>query len=138
MTAAGPSFVVVLPTYNERLNIEKVTAGILQHERGRLLVVDDNSPDGTGAIADALVDTHHGRINVMHRTGTRGLGRSYVDVRDTLSIISTIRLPKPAPMVQPSVPWPVLSQSLPIRVRPISGTLDGVAGRSPAQNSAAS
>jgi len=51
----------------------------MQHANVRLLVVDDNSPDGTGAIADALVNTHRGRVNVMHRTGTRGLGRSYVD-----------------------------------------------------------
>ena len=43
---------VVLPTYNERPNLERVAAGILRHDFTRLLVVDDASPDGTGQIAD--------------------------------------------------------------------------------------
>jgi dolichol-phosphate mannosyltransferase len=71
---------VVLPTYNERPNIERVTEGILHHDWTRLLVVDDASPDGTGAIADSLAATRFaGRMEVMHRTGPRGLGRAYVD-----------------------------------------------------------
>ena len=45
----------------------------------RVLIVDDGSPDGTGAAADALAATSGGRLTVMHRTGPRGLGRSYVD-----------------------------------------------------------
>jgi dolichol-phosphate mannosyltransferase len=73
------TFLVVLPTYNERLNLERVTAGVLQHDRARLLVVDDNSPDGTGQLADELAARFPGRVEVMHRTGPRGLGRSYVD-----------------------------------------------------------
>jgi len=73
------SFLVVLPTYNERLNIERVTAGILQHDGARLLVVDDQSPDGTGRIADALARESSGRMEVLHRTGPRGLGLSYID-----------------------------------------------------------
>jgi dolichol-phosphate mannosyltransferase len=73
------TFLVVLPTYNERPNLEKVAAGILQHEGSRLLVVDDNSPDGTGQIADELTTRYPGRVEVMHRTGPRGLGRSYID-----------------------------------------------------------
>jgi dolichol-phosphate mannosyltransferase len=73
------TFLVVLPTYNERLNIERVTAGIMHHERARLLVVDDNSPDGTGQLADDLARRYPGRLEVMHRTGPRGLGRSYID-----------------------------------------------------------
>jgi dolichol-phosphate mannosyltransferase len=44
-----------------------------------MLVVDDGSPDGTGKIADELALKHPGRIEVMHRTGQRGLGRSYID-----------------------------------------------------------
>jgi dolichol-phosphate mannosyltransferase len=74
------SFLVVLPTYNERLNIERVTTGILQHEAARLLVVDDQSPDGTGEIADRLASERYpGRMDVMHRQGPRGLGLSYID-----------------------------------------------------------
>ncbi len=71
---------IVLPTYNERPNIERVTEGILSHDWTRLLVVDDGSPDGTGEIADSLAASRFaGRMEVMHRTGPRGLGRSYVD-----------------------------------------------------------
>lgn len=70
---------VVLPTYNERANLERVVAGILKHDFTRVLVVDDGSPDGTGALADELAVRYPGRLEVMHRTGPRGLGRSYVD-----------------------------------------------------------
>jgi dolichol-phosphate mannosyltransferase len=70
---------VVVPTYNERENLPILVAGILAHEGFRILVVDDGSPDGTGAVADELASAHPGRIEVMHRTGPRGLGRSYVD-----------------------------------------------------------
>jgi dolichol-phosphate mannosyltransferase len=70
---------IVLPTYNERPNIERVTDAVLAHPWARLLVVDDGSPDGTGAIADGLAQKHAGRIDVMHRTGPRGLGLAYVD-----------------------------------------------------------
>jgi dolichol-phosphate mannosyltransferase len=73
------TFLVVLPTYNERMNIERVTEGILQHDGARLLVVDDKSPDGTGQLADALARRFPGRVEVMHREGPRGLGRSYID-----------------------------------------------------------
>ena len=71
---------IVLPTYNERQNIERVAEGILRHDFARLLVVDDASPDGTGAIADSLAASRFaGRMEVMHRSGPRGLGRAYVD-----------------------------------------------------------
>ena len=70
---------VVVPTYNERDNLPVLAAGILAHAGYRLLVVDDGSPDGTGAVADALAAAHPGRVEVMHRTGPRGLGRSYID-----------------------------------------------------------
>ncbi len=73
------TLLVVLPTYNERPNIEKMAAGILDHPFTRLLVVDDGSPDGTGAIADGLAAASGGRMEVMHRTGPRGLGRAYID-----------------------------------------------------------
>jgi dolichol-phosphate mannosyltransferase len=70
---------VVTPTYNERENLPLLAAGVLRHDGFRLLVVDDGSPDGTGAIADRLAQDHPGRVHVLHRTGPRGLGRSYVD-----------------------------------------------------------
>ncbi|MGE5834654.1 MAG: polyprenol monophosphomannose synthase [Acidobacteriota bacterium] len=78
---------IVLPTYNERPNIERVTDGILHHEWARLLVVDDASPDGTGAVADSLAAGRFaGRLEVLHRNGPRGLGRAYVDgLRHALS-----------------------------------------------------
>jgi dolichol-phosphate mannosyltransferase len=70
---------VVVPTYNERDNLPVLLRGILAHENFRVLVVDDGSPDGTGRIADEFVAAHPGRVEVLHRTGPRGLGRSYVD-----------------------------------------------------------
>jgi dolichol-phosphate mannosyltransferase len=73
------TLLVVLPTYNERLNIETVAEGIMRHDFARLLVVDDASPDGTGEAAEALAQRFPGRIEVMHRRGPRGLGLAYVD-----------------------------------------------------------
>ena len=71
--------VVVVPTYNERDNLPVLARGILAHPGFRLLVVDDDSPDGTGAVADTLAREQPGRVEVIHRQGPRGLGRSYVD-----------------------------------------------------------
>jgi dolichol-phosphate mannosyltransferase len=70
---------VVTPTYNERENLPLLAEGVLRHDGARMLIVDDGSPDGTGAIADRIAKDHPGRVEVMHRTGPRGLGRSYVD-----------------------------------------------------------
>jgi len=70
---------VVVPTYNEKDNLPLLAGGVLTHDGYRLLVVDDGSPDGTGAIADQLGRDNPGRVDVLHRTGPRGLGRSYVD-----------------------------------------------------------
>jgi dolichol-phosphate mannosyltransferase len=70
---------VVVPTYNERDNLPVVVRGILAHEGFRVLVVDDGSPDGTGRVADDLAAAHPGRVDVLHRAGQRGLGRSYVE-----------------------------------------------------------
>jgi len=70
---------VVTPTYNEKDNLPLLAAGVLGHDGVRLLVVDDASPDGTGAVADRLAAQHPDRIAVIHRTGPRGLGRSYID-----------------------------------------------------------
>ncbi|MER7245947.1 polyprenol monophosphomannose synthase [Kribbella sp. NPDC000426] len=72
--------VVVVPTYNERENLP-VLAGLLSDLNLpglELLVVDDNSPDGTGDIADELAKESPERVGVLHRTVKDGLGRAYV------------------------------------------------------------
>lgn len=76
---AAARVLVVVPTYNERDNLPLLARGVLAHPGYRLLVVDDGSPDGTGAVADALGAEYPGRVEVLHRTGPRGLGRSYID-----------------------------------------------------------
>lgn len=70
---------VIIPTYNERENLPNLARQILEQFPYRVLVVDDQSPDGTGALADALAHDYPGRLDVLHRTGERGLGLSYVD-----------------------------------------------------------
>ena len=70
---------IVLPTYNEAPNIERVCTGILAFEWTRLLVVDDGSPDGTAALAEGVAARFPGRMEVLRRTGERGLGLAYVD-----------------------------------------------------------
>ena len=75
----GKSALIIVPTYNERENLPVLTGQLMAYPNVSLLIVDDNSPDGTGALADALAREHPGRIEVMHRTNNRGLGRSYVD-----------------------------------------------------------
>lgn len=70
---------VVLPTYNEAENLASITGAILHHLPGAvLLVVDDNSPDGTGRLADRLTEDEP-RIRVRHRAAKQGLGRAYLD-----------------------------------------------------------
>jgi dolichol-phosphate mannosyltransferase len=70
---------VVLPTYNERENLEAISAAILDALPGStLLVVDDSSPDGTGELADRLAAADP-RVRVHHRPGKQGLGRAYLD-----------------------------------------------------------
>jgi dolichol-phosphate mannosyltransferase len=70
---------VILPTYNEAENLERIVAAILEQlpESGRVLVVDDNSPDGTGEIADRLAEGNE-RIGVVHRAVKEGLGPAYL------------------------------------------------------------
>ena len=69
---------VIIPTYNERENLPMVVGRILDDTPYRILVVDDQSPDGTGAVADDLARRCPGRLHVMHRTGRRGLRRNIV------------------------------------------------------------
>jgi dolichol-phosphate mannosyltransferase len=75
--AAGRGVCVVLPTYNERENLEAIVPAILEAlPEAQLLVVDDNSPDGTGQLADTLAATDP-RIQVLHRAAKEGLGVAY-------------------------------------------------------------
>lgn len=77
--AAGAGTWVVLPTYDEAANLPGIAAAILGALPGAtLLVVDDASPDGTGALADGLAAADP-RVRVRHRAGKAGLGRAYLD-----------------------------------------------------------
>jgi dolichol-phosphate mannosyltransferase len=72
-------FLVVVPTYNERVNLPLVVPAILQQDpRLEVLVVDDNSPDGTGQLADELAVSTGGRVHVLHRPAKSGLGKAYL------------------------------------------------------------
>ena len=71
---------VVLPTYNEAENLPRLVSALFSLPLDlSLLVVDDDSPDGTGSIADELSKEHSGRINVLHRKGKLGLRSAYLD-----------------------------------------------------------
>ncbi len=70
--------VIIVPTYNERENLPRMAEKLLSLPVGvDVLVVDDNSPDGTGKIADELA-AKHPQIHVLHRTNKEGLGRAYI------------------------------------------------------------
>src|SRR5690348_14726469 len=75
-----PTTVVCLPTYNERENLERMVRalGEVLPEGAAVLVIDDNSPDGTGEIADRLA-SELSWVEVLHRPSKEGLGRAYVD-----------------------------------------------------------
>ncbi len=75
----GTRPLVIVPTYNERENLPALARQVLAFPTYRLMVVDDASPDGTGDLADDLAREFPGRVDVLHRTGKRGLGRSYVE-----------------------------------------------------------
>jgi dolichol-phosphate mannosyltransferase len=77
----GAKTVVVIPTYNEADNLPGLTAELLALEIPGLavLIVDDNSPDGTGQVAETLAQRLPGFVNVRHRPGKQGLGRAYLD-----------------------------------------------------------
>jgi dolichol-phosphate mannosyltransferase len=73
------SVTVVVPTYNERDNLETLCTRVLEVlPQARILIVDDNSPDGTGQLADTLVERDPDHLAVLHRKGKEGLGAAYV------------------------------------------------------------
>jgi dolichol-phosphate mannosyltransferase len=71
---------VVTPTYNEAENLPKLVSALFSLPLAlRVLIVDDNSPDGTGAVADELARQHAGRVRVLHRAGKQGLRTAYLE-----------------------------------------------------------
>lgn len=72
---------VVVPTYNEVGNVPRLLDRLLALPLPglRVIIVDDNSPDGTGEVADKLAEENPGRVTVAHRARKEGLGRAYVD-----------------------------------------------------------
>ena len=83
MSSSHPKVMVVLPTYNEKDNLEEIVSALftLEVPNFHILVVDDNSPDGTGDIAESLAqqDDYQGKIFVLHRAKKQGLGPAYKD-----------------------------------------------------------
>jgi dolichol-phosphate mannosyltransferase len=69
--------VVLIPTYNERENLPSIVAEVLRSAPVDVLVIDDNSPDGTGQVADGMAEAEP-RIHVLHRAGKQGLGKAYI------------------------------------------------------------
>jgi len=73
-----PSVLVIVPTYNERDNLPQIVRAVHEHlGAADLLVVDDNSPDGTGELADSLAASDR-QVHVLHRAGKQGLGTAYI------------------------------------------------------------
>jgi dolichol-phosphate mannosyltransferase len=71
--------IVVIPTYNEKENVEPITRAVLEIDpETEVLIVDDDSPDGTGKIADWLA-AQNLRVHVLHRPGKQGIGPAYKD-----------------------------------------------------------
>jgi dolichol-phosphate mannosyltransferase len=77
-TQIGEGALVCIPTYNEKENLARIAAAVLETVPGaNVLVIDDNSPDGTGAIADSMA-AGDARIHVLHRERKEGLGKAYL------------------------------------------------------------
>jgi dolichol-phosphate mannosyltransferase len=74
----GSGALVCIPTYNEKENVERIAPRVLEElPQGNVLIIDDNSPDGTGVLADDLAERDK-RIKVLHRPSKEGLGRAYI------------------------------------------------------------
>lgn len=76
----APKIIVVLPTYNEKENLPNITAALfdLNLPNFEILVVDDNSPDGSGQLAETLRSQYDEKVHVLHRTQKEGLGPAYI------------------------------------------------------------
>lgn len=69
---------VIIPTYNEAINLKLLVPSVLDKGSFDVLIVDDNSPDGTGEVAETLAKRFVGRVEVLHRSGKLGLGSAYL------------------------------------------------------------
>lgn len=73
------SRLVIIPTYNELENIDKMLNKVLSLDRDfDILIVDDGSPDGTADVVKAKMNEHSGRVNILERSGKLGLGTAYI------------------------------------------------------------
>jgi dolichol-phosphate mannosyltransferase len=70
---------VLIPTYNERENVERMIRKVLSLKTPfEVLIIDDNSPDGTAAIVDDLIPDYQGKLHILKRAGKQGLGKAYL------------------------------------------------------------
>ena len=121
--AAGRGVWVVLPTYNERGNLERISTRVLEAlPHASLLVVDDSSPDGTGELADTLA-AREPRISVLHRPGKEGLGAAY---RDGFRWV--LERPETRAVVQMDADFSHDPGDLPRLLAPLMGNADLVLG----------
>ena len=106
--------VVVMPTYNEAENLELLVPEVLaQDPRIELLVVDDNSPDGTGKIADGLAEKSAGRVRVLHREEKQGLGPAYrAGLRKALDLGADYVVQMDADFSHPPTTLPILLKEI--------------------------
>jgi dolichol-phosphate mannosyltransferase len=115
MIEASPKVTVVVPTYNEHENLP-VLAGLLA-ELGmpnlHVLVVDDNSPDGTGELADKLAAESPDSVGVLHRTEKDGLGRAYIaGMTRALAEGADVVIQMDADLSHPAAVIPVMVETL--------------------------
>jgi dolichol-phosphate mannosyltransferase len=121
--AAGRGVWVVLPTYNERDNVERIAGAILEAlPDASLLIVDDSSPDGTGELADTIA-AREPRVSVLHRPQKQGLGMAY---RDGFRWV--LERPEVRAVVQMDADFSHDPADLPRLLAPLMGSADLVLG----------
>ena len=106
--------VVVIPTYNEAGNLDLLVPQVLaQDARIEVLVVDDDSPDGTGKIADDLAEQSAGRVHVLHREQKQGLGPAYrAGLRKALELGADYVVQMDADFSHPPTTLPILLKEI--------------------------
>ncbi|MFC7241128.1 polyprenol monophosphomannose synthase [Catellatospora aurea] len=115
MKSTAPKITVVVPTYNERDNLPKLVdlLAALPVANLHVLVVDDNSPDGTGEVADKLAVDGPAPVTVLHRTAKDGLGRAYVaGMTQALDEGADIVIQMDADLSHPTTAIPAMLQTL--------------------------